>query len=90
MNKISLKGVSIDTWVRTLVLVIILINQIFAVFGKTFLPYTQAEIYQCVSACATVIVTVWAAWKNNSFSEKAQEADQYLVQLKKVNEKDTI
>lgn len=82
MKQLNFRGVSVDTWVRTIALAIVLLNQVFAMFGKSFIPFAEAEIYQGLSGIATIVVTVWAAWKNNSFSEKAQQADEYMGVLK--------
>ncbi len=78
MKKLNLRGVSAQTWVRTVVLIIALINQALVVFGIT---KTEVEIEtwtQYVSYAFTVITAVWSWWKNNSFTLKAQEADNIL------------
>ncbi len=80
---LNLKDVSKDTWARTIFLFLSLANQLLAVFGKDTLEFTEDEIYQWVSILATIISTVMAWWKNNSFSQTAQAAD---VVLKNLNE----
>ena len=80
---LNLKNVSKDTWARTVFLFLSLTNQFLAVFGKDTLDFTEDEIYQAVSLLATIISTLMAWWKNNSFSETAQAAD---VVLKNLNE----
>lgn len=80
---LNLKDVSKDTWARTIFLFLSLTNQLLAVFGKDTLEFTEDEIYQGVSILATIISTVMAWWKNNSFSQTAQAAD---VVLKNLNE----
>lgn len=80
---LNLKDVSKDTWARTIFLFLSLANQLLAVFGKDTLEFTEDEIYQAVSILATIISTVMAWWKNNSFSQTAQAAD---VVLKNLNE----
>lgn len=80
---LNLKNVTKDTWARTIFLFLSLTNQFLAVFGKDTLDFTEDEIYQAVSILATVISTIMAWWKNNSFSETAQAAD---VVLKNLNE----
>ncbi|MBO7170954.1 MAG: holin, partial [Clostridia bacterium] len=37
---------------------------------------------EAVTALLTVGASVWAWWKNNSFTKAAQEADKYLEQLR--------
>ena len=72
-----------DTIIRTIVLGIALLNQIFAMFGISQLDIDDDVIYQVVTAIATIGSAVWAWWKNNSFTEAAQEADKVLKELKK-------
>lgn len=80
---LNLKDVSKDTWARTIFLFLSLANQLLAVFGKDTLDFTEDEIYQAVSILATLISTIIAWWKNNSFSQTAQAAD---IVLKNLNE----
>mgnify|MGYP001297339507 CR=1 FL=1 len=68
--------------VRLVVLVILLINQALIVFGLNPLPFSEEQIYEAVSSVATVIVALWAWWKNNSITKEAQQADEYLQELK--------
>lgn len=72
-----------DTIIRTIVLGIALLNQIFAMFGVPQLDIDDDVIYQLVTAIATIGSAVWAWWKNNSFTTAAQEADKVLEELKK-------
>lgn len=71
-----------DTIVRTIVLIIALVNQALMVFGKEIIPITEDQVYQIVSLIATVGASVWAWWKNNSFTKNAREADKVLEELK--------
>ena len=77
-----MKNVSKDTVIRTIVLVVTLANTLLTAFGKNPLPFSETEIYQAVSAICTVAATVWAWWKNNSFTSAAIKADEYMHQLK--------
>lgn len=74
--------VSINTIVRTIVLIIALANQALAIAGKEAFPVTEDQVYQSVSLIVTIGASVWAWWKNNSFTKNAIIADQYLKQLK--------
>lgn len=78
MKKINLKGVTLETWTRTIVLIIALISQFLVVLGKTTkaIDIEQWTVY--VSYATTAFASVWAWWKNNSFTNKAQEADKLL------------
>lgn len=78
----SLKNVKPETWARSAVLVLTFINQILAIFGKEALPILQDDLYQLVSLGATILVGLYSAWKNNSFTAEAIAADEYMEQLK--------
>ena len=68
--------------VRLVVLAVLLLNQSLVVMGWNPLPFSEDEIYEGVSSVATVIVALWAWWKNNSITKEAQQADEYLKELK--------
>lgn len=72
-----------NTIFRTIVMFVALINSILVMIGKNPLPFSDEEIYQGLSAVATVLSTIWAWWKNNSFTPEAIEADEILKSLKK-------
>lgn len=77
-----MKKISKETLIRTAVLLVTLINSILTMLGKNPLPFSDNEIYQGISAICTVAATVWAWWKNNSFTDAAVKADEYLKALK--------
>lgn len=80
MKKINLKGVSKQTWVRTIVLILALVNQALVMFGVTD-NEVELEIWtRYATYIFTVISAIWSWWKNNSFTQKAQEADTVLHQ----------
>lgn len=67
-----------ETIIRTIVLVIAIINQILAIAGKDTLPLYESDIAQIVTLAVTVASSIWAWWKNNSFTQAAVEADDVL------------
>ena len=71
-----------ETMVRSLVLMLSLLNQILTVYGKNPLPFSEGELYRGLSTVATVAATLWGWWKNNSFTPEARKADEYLKALK--------
>ena len=76
MKKINItKG----TLIRTILLVLALINQILAVFGKSPIPIDDDTVTNLISTAWTVIASLIAWWKNNSFTDKAIEADKVLT-----------
>ena len=66
------------TIARTILLVFALINQIVAVFGKSPIPIDDDTVTNLISTAWTVIASLIAWWKNNSFTKKAIEADKVL------------
>lgn len=78
MKKINLKGVSMQTWVRTLVLGLALLNQALVMFGVTDTEVELETWTQYATYAFTVISSIWSWWKNNSFTQKAQQADAVL------------
>ncbi len=75
MKKINItKG----TLIRTILLVLALINQILAVFGKSPIPIDDDTVTNLISTIWTVIASLIAWWKNNSFTDKAIKADKML------------
>lgn len=71
-----------QTILRTIIMVLVLINSVLIMIGKNPLPYSEDELYTGVSGVLTVITTLWSWWKNNSFTTSALLADEYLKELK--------
>ena len=67
------------TLMRTILLVLALINQILAVFGKSPIPIDDDTLTNFISTAWTVIASLIAWWKNNSFTDKAIKADEMLT-----------
>lgn len=78
MKKINLKGVTVQTWARTIVLLLALISQLCVILGKRTEAIDIEQWQEYVTYALTVIGSIWAWWKNNSFTDKAQNADKLL------------
>ncbi len=74
--------VTSGTIARTVILVLALINQVLVMFGKSPLNIADDDIATVVSLLFTIASTAVAWWKNNSFSQNAIKADEYLEKLK--------
>ncbi len=72
------KKITKGTFVRTILLVFALANQILAVFGKSPIPIDDDTVTNLISTAWTVIASLIAWWKNNSFTDKAIKADKML------------
>ena len=77
-----MENISIGTLARTGVLIFALINQGLAFKGFNLLPWTEDEVYAGLSYILTAAVSLWAWWKNNSFTKSAIKADKYMKELK--------
>lgn len=75
--------VKTDTIIRTIVLVLALVNQVLTMMGKNVIPISDEEIADLVSIVFTIIASLWAWWKNNSFTQPAIKADVYLEELRR-------
>lgn len=69
--------------IRTIVLAVALLNQTLVMFGWSPLPISNEEIEYGLTAVFTTVATLWAWYKNNSITKEAQEADEYMRELKK-------
>lgn len=75
-----------ETIIRTVVLAVALINQILAICGKETIPLYENDIAQIVTLVVTIGSTLWAWWKNNSFTKNAIKADDYKQHLDRLEE----
>ena len=72
----NFKGVTGDTWGRIISMFLILVNLVAnELFNFQLIPFEDEQIYDGVSVLLFILVSFWTAWKNNSFTQKAQEAD---------------
>lgn len=74
--------VSKTTILRTVVLLLAIINQFLAILGKSPLPVDNNELSEWLSWGFTTTAAIWAWWKNNSFTKNAIKADESLKRLK--------
>lgn len=74
--------VSAGTIARTIVLALALINQILTAFGYNIIDISEDTVNTLISTIFTAISAIWAFWKNNSFTQKALQADEYMKELK--------
>lgn len=74
----NISGVRTSVWIRTIVLIIALVNQVLISTGHQILPFGEDEVVTAISTILTVVASIVAWWKNNSFTTKAQAADEVL------------
>ena len=74
--------ISKGTIIRTILLVVSVINGVLALSGKSPLPFDEEAIEMVVSYGFTIIMAFLTWWKNNSFTKNARKADELLKKLK--------
>lgn len=74
--------ISKGTIVRTVMLAIVILNMVLQHFGLDVINVSEVEVLAFVEMLIEVAVIFVAWWKNNSFSEKAIQADEYLKELR--------
>lgn len=77
-----MKNIEISTIIRTVVLILALVNNSLVMAGKSPLPIEDAQVELILSEVFTIAAAVWAWWKNNSFTPAAIEADKVMKELK--------
>lgn len=70
------------TIIRTIMLIIVLVNMILQHFGIDIIKVDESEIASLVEILIELAVIVVTFWKNNSFTDKAIKADEFLKKLK--------
>lgn len=70
------------TLVRTIMLVIVLINMILKHLGIELINVDENAVLEIVETLIEIAVIVVSFWKNNSFTDKAIKADEFLKQLR--------
>jgi len=78
--------ISKGTIVRTIMLFIVIINLILKQMGHDIINVSESEVLTLVETLIEVAVIVVAFWKNNSYTEKAIKADEFLQMLKESEE----
>ena len=74
-----------DTIIRTIVLIVALINQALTLSGKNPSPIEDEQVVEILSYVFTLGASLWAWWKNNSFTKNAIKADEVLSKLNAEN-----
>lgn len=74
--------ISKGTIIRTILIVIVLLNIILEKLGVDVIQADESEIAMLVETIIKIAVIVVGFWKNNSFSEKAIKADEFLKELR--------
>ena len=74
--------ISKGTIVRTIMLVIVIINMVLKHFGIDVINVEESQVLTFVETLIEIAVIIVTFWKNNSFTQKAIKADEFLKTLK--------
>lgn len=74
--------ITAGTIARTIILLLALVNQCLSMAGIQVIPIADEDVNLLVSTAWTVIASLAAWWKNNSFTSAAIQADQKMKQLR--------
>ena len=77
MNKINA-----GTIARTIILLLALVNQCLSMAGIQVIPIADEDVNLLVSTAWTVVASLIAWWKNNSFTTAALEGDKVMHGIK--------
>lgn len=78
-----MNGISVSTIVRTLCLVLALVNQLLSATGKPIIPIENETLEALLTAGITTVVAIINWWKNANFSANAIEAQKVKNALDK-------
>ncbi len=70
------------TVVRTVMLLIVVLNMILKACGIDVIDVSESQVLSCVETVIEIATIVVSWWYNNSFSENARKADEFLKSLK--------
>lgn len=74
--------ISKGTVIRTVLLILAILNNLLALFGKSPLPIEDETVEQVISFLFTTGTALAAWWKNNSFTDAALKGDAVMRSLK--------
>lgn len=74
--------VKINTIIRTVVLILALVNQCLTAAGHKIIPISDDQIAELITLLFTVAASVWSWWKNNSFTHAALMADEMMAEIR--------
>lgn len=79
--------ISAGTLARTACLFVALVNQLLIMAGKDILPFEEKQVYEMVSTIFTIICSLVAWWKNNSYTTAAIKADGEMKKFRQEGKK---
>lgn len=80
-----MRNIDKGTVIRTVILVLALVNQVLTVLGINPLPIDEGNLDLLISTAWTIVAAIWSWWKNNNITKEAIQAQVYLDDLKNNN-----
>lgn len=74
--------ISKGTIARTIMLIIVVVNMVLQHFGIDIIKVDESQVLSFVEIVLELAVIITTFWKNNSFTDKAIKADEFLKNLK--------
>lgn len=82
MNETKGLKVTKGTVVRTVMMIVVLVNLVLKALGHDIIRVDESSLAGFIECGVNAVTLVLCFWKNNSFSEKAKTADIYLEKLR--------
>lgn len=82
IKSIDWANISPATYTRYILMIVAIINMLLNAFKINPIEVSENEVYQVVSNILTCVLFVINTWKNNSVTNSAINADQYMKDLK--------
>ena len=76
------ENISVGTVIRTVCLLLALVNLTLETFGKNIIPISDEQVSELITLIFTIVTSVTAFWKNNSFTQEAIIADGLMKDMK--------
>ncbi len=76
------------TIIRSIMFFIVLINLVLEKLGYDVLDISESEVGVLVELGISLAIVILSWWKNNSFTKNAQKADEYLAELKRMEQEE--
>ena len=74
--------ISKGTIIRTIALAVVLLNLLLKALGKPLIDFDEGTAVEWLEGIIEIAIIVVGFWKNNSFSEAAIRADEFLKELR--------
>ena len=78
--------ISKGTIVRTVMLIIVVLNMVLKHFGIDVINVSENEVLSVLEMLIEIATIIVTFWKNNSFTQNAIKADEFLKNLKTLDD----